>query len=387
MLPKAQSSDRAYPVKIQPYVVRCILEHRWLVLGAWLILISALHVPQHGWSWHFVPTGVHALFSPAPLSLYAQHPELQMGPLTFVVAAPFVLLLHGVVGEVAGMLLMLAVGLVIVREVRIISVGRDTEPDLRWFVTALLLLSVWAELAVHWGHLDDALAMLGGVVGLRLVREGHPVGAAIAFGLAVDFKPWALPFAVLLFLAPRRQWAAVATACAVVVCAGWLPFILGDPGTLTALKFGIPVDAASTLHLFDSVARTTPRWDRYAQALIAIVVAAIAIWRRRWASVLLIVVAIRLLLDPATKNYYDAGLTVGTAVFDVAAGVGLLPIVTIGSILLVYVPSYALATQPETRGIVRTIGLVLILATTFLAPMRSNSAPRVTSTQDDLVTT
>src|SRR5206468_10142558 len=64
-------------------------------------------------SWYFARLGVHTLLSPVGLHLYALHPQLQMGPLTFVVCAPFVLL-GGAIGRPAAMVMMLLAGLIAV---------------------------------------------------------------------------------------------------------------------------------------------------------------------------------------------------------------------------------------------------------------------------------
>ena len=380
MTPERAASKNRHPA-VRAAALSRIREYPWVVLSLWTLLIAVLHSPHHGWSWHYFVTGAHSLFGSAPLSLYAHHPELQMGPLAFVAAAPFVLLVHGTIGEVLAMILMLAIGLAIVREIRMVSFQGDVRKDTRWILSGMLLMAAWAELAVHWGHLDDALALLAAVTAIRLLRTGHTLGAATALALAVDCKPWALPFAILLFWSPKRTWLASGAVWVLVVSAAWLPFLLGDPGTLTAIRFGITVDTASTLHLFDAADRATPRWDRYAQVSIALILAGISMWRHRWANVLVIVIAVRLLLDPGTKNYYDAGLLVGTAVFDIAATAGIVPILTITAIALVYLPSYALAAEPSARGIVRTVGLLLILGASLWSRfLRRTLSPGATRT-------
>jgi hypothetical protein len=341
--------------------------HPWLVLGVWAGLWSVGRVLAHGASWHYLVTGVHALFSAHPLSLYAVHPELQMGPLTFLVGAPFVLLLPGIIGEVAVMAFMLVIGLLILRELRTLSAASVSSSH--WLAFGVLAIPVWTEVAVHWGHLDDALALYGAALGLRLIRTGHPFASAITLALAVDFKPWAAPFAALLLMAPRRLWIPVAALWVGVVAAAWLPFFIGDPTTVSALRFAIPIDTSSTLHLLGIPGRSTPSWDRYAQVGGAFVLAAIAIWRKRWAAVFLIIIVVRLLLDPGTKNYYDAGLILGAGVFDLSLSLTLLPYAAMAAFALVYVPSYALGGVPEVRGPIRTAALIGLLAAAFFLPM------------------
>ncbi len=46
--------------------------------------------------------------------------------------------------------------------------------------------------------------------------------SAVVLGLAVDFKPWALPFVAIVLIAPRRQWVpgALVWVAVVAVCMG-----------------------------------------------------------------------------------------------------------------------------------------------------------------------
>ncbi|MCU1526818.1 MAG: hypothetical protein JWP75_581 [Frondihabitans sp.] len=334
--------------------------HAWPILIIWSLVCAGAHAGQHAWSWHFLVTGVHALFSAHPLQLYAQHPELQMGPLSFLVGAPFVLLLRGGVGEVAGILVLVAVGLLLIREMRLLATPPNRQRQ--WFFVALLIVPAWAEIAVHWVHIDDALALLSAIIALRLIRTGHPLGGALLLGVAVDFKPWAVGFAALLLVTPRRQWLPLGALWVAVVAIAWGPFLLGDPSTLAALRYAIPIDSASTLHLIGTPGHGTPSWDRYAQLIGGFLLASVAVWRGRWASVFLLVVVIRLLLDPATKNYYDAALVIGAGIADLAASTAAVPVLTLIAVALVYIPSYGLNGFPEERAIIRTVALLALAA-------------------------
>jgi hypothetical protein len=358
-----------------------LVRHSWLVLILWSVVISLVHIPVHGSSWHYFVTGAHAFVSPDLLSLYARHPELQMGPLTFLVVAPFVLVLHGVPGELGAIALMTAVGLLVVRELRVLSADRFSRGQ--WLLVSLIIMAVWTELSVHWAHVDDAMALLCSIIGLRLIRTGHPWAAAVLLALAVDFKPWAAPFVALLLLASPRRWVPLGIVWLATVAVAWVPFFLGDPGTLTALRFGISIDPASTLHLLGTPGNVTPSWDRYAQIFGAVVLAAIAVWRKRWAAVFLVVVAVRLLLDPGTKNYYDAGLVVGAGLFDLALSYSIVPLATIATFVLVYLPSYALADLPTVRGLLRSIVLLALLVAAFVWPRTSSGHEADRSTAPD----
>jgi hypothetical protein len=350
------------------------LRRPWPVLVVWALVWALSHAAAHGWSWHFLVSGVDAFFSPNVLSLYADHPELQMGPLTFLVSGPFVLLTPGAVGQALVMLGLTAVGLLVVREVRLVTVDLGTGSQRSWFLVSLLILVVWSEIAVHWVHVDDAGALLFGVVALRLARQGRFLPAAIAIGLAIDFKPWAIPFAAIVFLAPFRRWVPLGLVAVGVVLVAWLPFVLGNSETLTAMKFAIPVDPASTLHLLDPNATGTPPWDRYAQILGALVLGVLAVARRRWWALVAVVIAVRLLLDPGAKNYYDVGIVLGAGIVDIALAFSVVPLATLSVFVFVYLPSYLLQDDPGPRSVLRTACLVLVLVLALAVPVRRRRA-------------
>jgi len=60
----------------------------------------------------------------------------------------------------------------------------------------------------------------------------------------------------------------------------------------------------------------------------------------------MVVIALRILIDPATKTYYEAGLLVRTAVFDIALCAFILPLATIATFLTVYLHPPQLSTRP-----------------------------------------
>ncbi len=157
--------------------------------------------------------------------------------------------------------------------------------------------------------------------------------------------------------------------------------MIGNPGTIGAAKFGIPIETASTLHFLGLPDHLTPSWDRYAQVVLALALAALAIARKRWAAVFLIVIVVRLLLDPGTKNYYDVGLVIGAAIFDLALSSAMIPWATITASALVYLPSYLLVDVPLVRGIARTAALLLLLGAAFLwrKPPSESPSPSVQS--------
>src|SRR3981081_1606911 len=60
----------------------------WAAVAAWTALWAWLQSNPSGLSWHFFVSGSTLLFHGSGLNVYAEHPELQIGPLAFVAAAP-----------------------------------------------------------------------------------------------------------------------------------------------------------------------------------------------------------------------------------------------------------------------------------------------------------
>lgn len=186
-------------------------------------------------------------------------------------------------------------------------------------VAALFFVPVWMYVAVRSTHVDDVLALLCGVLALKLAVDGRAMPAGAAVALAVDAKPWALPFLCVVILLPtvRRRLEGI-LAAAMLTLAAWLPFVLADPHTLSRLShFTIRNQPTSVLRLIGVTART-PAWDRPAQAVLGFALAGLAIRRGRWPAILLLVLAARVVLDPGVNRYYTAGIAVGALVWDVA---------------------------------------------------------------------
>jgi hypothetical protein len=334
----------------------------WWVFAAWSVLWLAAHGIRSGFSWHYFVTGTHVLFSRHALHLYAQNRELQIGPVTFLVAAPFVFLLTGTLGKMAVIVAMSASGLALLTQIRRLQPARTAATDSELLILGLLVIPVWSEAAVHWAHLDDVLALLFALFGVRALRSQHPILAAALLGISVDCKPWALGFAPLLLLSEHHRLRA-GLAYLTAIAVAWLPFYLGDTRTLAASQYRIINDRASVLRLLGVDTATTPSWCRPAQLALALILVTIATVRGRWAAAIMIGVAARLLLDPGAKNYYDAGLVAGSALYDAALVVVGVPWVTLAVLAMSWLPSYVLTSAPHWRGALRAVlfvGLIVI---------------------------
>jgi hypothetical protein len=348
-----------------------VLAHAWRWLGLWSVVLVAVEVvsdPKWHGSWFYIVRGVHVLLGPHALTLYATHPELQMGPVTFIVSAPFVLLPPSI-GVAAAAFAMQGAGLLALREVRALLHPGDVSGDRRWFVTAGLVMAAWTLLAVRYGHPDDVLALVGAVLGLRLLRAGAVLRAALVLGLAVDCKPWIAPLAFVLLAAPRRQWLRAGLVFGSVVVVVWAPFLI-QPGSLRAMGFTIAVDPTATIRLLGMAGGRTPVWCRPAQLVVGSVLVAVVARRGRPEAALLVVVVVRLLLDPSTHLYYDAGALLGACLLDVTATI---PIATVVALVGVQLPPYLLPTDNRSEAIIRLLAL-LLLALLALAGRRRRTA-------------
>lgn len=322
-----------------------------LLLWAWAAVWVVPFLAVSSVSWHFFPLGSRLLLGNAPgdgLDLYAAHPQLQFGPLTLLAATPLVDLPYRP-GERLALLALAALGPVLLLSLRRLMTGAHRER--RLLLAGLVVIPVWDEVAVHFGHLDDVLALGLGVAALHAVAARRPLLAAVLLAAAADAKPWALGFVVLLLVFRGRPLLQAIGVYAAGVVAAWLPFLLDAPATVTRLgHFTIPVAPSSALHVFGVAAIRTPPWDRPAQLLLGLGLGVLAVRRGHWPAVLLMVVAARLVLDPATYPYYTSGAVLAAAVADLLLTGTTVPVLTLVSAVTLYAVRFApmpeVLTQP-----------------------------------------
>ncbi len=287
----------------------------WLAVTAWTSGWAIAQAHPSGISWHFFRSGADALIHGSGLHVYADNPTLQIGPLAFLVAAA----IGGVAGTHAlGVVqVVMTAGLLAVLAA-LASLLPPAGRAVRVLLAGLVLAPAWTVLSVRWAHLDDVLALVLLAAGLWAVRRGrgHPVLAALAFAAACAAKPWAVIGLPLLLVLPYRwRWRAVVYAVA-GTAAAWLPFLMADPGTLSALHPDVRVADSSVMWWLGYHGTYLPAWDRLAQLLGAPLVALVAVWRGAWPGALLAGVAVRLVLDPQDIAYYAAGAVLAALVLD-----------------------------------------------------------------------
>lgn len=302
---------------------------RFAVLTLWTIPWAFYFSVAGGFSWHYFVQGSRLLFDGAEpgqpaggLHLYANYPQLQIGPVTFALAQ---LLRQG--GEANGVFaaeaFMTLLGLVVLYCVE--RIGHAMRPELvrtRQLDRTMLIgggafMVGWTDLSVAIGHLDDVLALTFVTLAVWALTANLPTIAGLCLGLSVDAKPWALVFLALIVTVPRFMRGEVALATCAVVVAAWLPFVIVDVHTLTAAsQFTIPNEPSSALRALGVPDASTPRWDRLAQIGLGCVLGGIATWRRRWPAIVLLGVGARVVLDPGVYAYYTAGILLGALLWD-----------------------------------------------------------------------
>ena len=305
----------------------------WAGVAAWTALWAWMQSNPSGLSWHFFVTGSHVLFQGSGLNLYADHPELQIGPLAFVVAAPLAVI--GDAAQPVALMVMTAGGLACLY--LIAPLVSPPHHQLRVFLAALLLMPAWTVLSVRFGHLDDVLALVLAVGALRAVASNRAALAGLALGGAAAAKPWALGFLPLLLVLDRPRLAALGTALASIVAA-WAPFLIANPATLAALRPPVGVAPSSGLHALGYRGDVIPAWDRGAQFVLGPLAAMAPVLRGRWPGLFLVAVAVRLALDPKDNPYYIGGAALAAVIFDLLGTRQIVPWATIVTVLVLWQP-------------------------------------------------
>jgi hypothetical protein len=352
----------------------------WAGVAAWTALWAGLQSNPSGLSWHFFVSGSHMLFNEAGLNLYAEHPELQIGPLAFLVAAPLTYL--GDAAQPLALILMTAAGPLCLAWIA--PLVPDPHRRLRVFLAALVLMPAWTVLSVRFGHLDDVVALVLAVGALRAIIANRAALAGLALGAAVAAKPWALGFIPLLLVLDKQRLAAAGSALAGVIAA-WAPFMVANPATLAALRPPVGVAPSSGLHALGYRGDLIPAWDRVGQFVLAPIAALAPVLRGRWSGLFLVAVAVRLAMDPKDNPYYIGGAALAAVIFDLLATRWTIPWATLVTLLLLWQPwatdyAHRLETSagitlwwfqnPGIIGIVHLGWSVTMIALVLFAPLQ-----------------
>ena len=352
------------------------LRRHTALLGLWTVVWFLLVARSGGVSWHYLQQGEQLLFGGAPgggLSLYAQHPELQIGPVSLLAArlfAPF----QPQTGQLVAEAVMSALGLVM-----LILVGRTAAQyhlgtgtnhrrlQQRILIAGLAFIPMWVEVSVRFAHLDDVLALFFTTLAVHSLSRGGSTAVGVWLALAVDAKPWALSFAALLLVLPQGRRLRVAALFCGLVAVAWLPFYLGNLDSVAAARFAIPNQPASSLRWLGVSAQSTPPWDRPAQLSLGLVLGALAVLRGRWPAVVLLGADARILLDPSVYTYYTASVLLGTLIWDAVGQRRLVPWWSWIALLSLYGGTLLIPSDPA-RGLVRLGFVALSTAYVLLWP-------------------
>ncbi|WP_235215423.1 hypothetical protein [Phaeacidiphilus oryzae] len=352
------------------------------LLSVWAAVWFAIAERHGGVSWHYLRSGQQLLFG-APgggLALYANHPELQIGPVSFLAAGIFSPFRPGL-GETLAEAVMSGLGLAM-----LIVVGRTAAHyyrgtgtnhhrlQQRILIAGAAFVPMWVEVSVRFAHLDDVLALFFTTLAVRRLVSGHAAGTAVFLALAVDSKPWALPFLALLLALPREQRLRSAVLTVTLIGAAWLPFYLGDIHSFAAARYAIPNQPASSLRWLGVHDPGTPSWDRPAQVLLGFLLGALAVRRGHWPAVVLVSANARIALDPSVYTYYSASVLLGTLLWDAIGQRRLVPWYSWVALLILYGTSLALPHSP-VQGLIRlafaTLSTLAVLLTRRPKPGRS----------------
>ncbi|MFF2042968.1 hypothetical protein ACFVVX_21330 [Kitasatospora sp. NPDC058170] len=354
-----------------------------VLLVAWTVLWFLLVEPSGGFSWHYLRQGEELLFSgqaDGGLSLYAHHPELQIGPISLAVARlfdPFPAHTGQILAEATmsglGLVMLVLVG----RTAAWYYLGTGTNHrrlQQRLLVAGLAFIPMWVEVSVRFAHLDDVLALFFTTLAAHALSRGRSTMVAVHLALAVDSKPWALAFAPLILALPRPAWLRTALWFAGLVAVAWLPFYLGNLDTMAAAKFTIPNQPASALRWFGVTDPTTPWWDRPTQFALGLGLGGLAVWRGRWPAVVLLGADARILLDPSVYTYYSASILLGTLLWDAVGQKRLVPWWSWIALATLY-GGTLLIPSDSARGFVRLAFVIVSAAYVLLWPTKRPRRP------------
>jgi hypothetical protein len=283
-----------------------------------------------------------SLYSGGGLHLYVTDPQLQIGPLAFLLIAPFewlpwsivaalfvaVMALCGLAATVTAMRIGQAV-----RGASLSSVGIPVA------AAGAVVAGIWGYDSGAWRHLDDAIALLLTAVSMFLIVRGKPwwlVG--LLLGTAAAMKPWAVILVPVIFGLPRRDVAKTLLMVITTAAAWWAPFVIGAPQTASALgRYLVVVQPGSVLHLF-GFHGTVQSWLRPTQFVLGVGAGTVIARRGSWIAAPLAAIAIRVVTDPYAYGYYGLGPLLFAFIYDCAGDSGTdLPALTAATALAEFV--------------------------------------------------
>lgn len=372
-----------------PIVVRAVRARTiiWLFV---LAAVAARYVGRSDGDWEEIFDATGLLFGvhgpihhlPGGLHLYASYPEFQFGPLALIAAVP--LWAAGWSARWLAAVTMLGIGwasLVLIdraasgtggiagTDVGAARPARVEPAELGRLVGGVVAAVAWVPLAARYLHIDDALAVLAIVGAVVAIRCERGVLAGLLVGAAIGCKPWAAPMMPMLAGLPRTQWRRAGAAAVAATAAVWLPFLIAAPSMVRAGSPQVDVSDASVLRLFGVPGGIGPGWVRPVQLVVAGMCATVAATRGRWTGVALVVLAVRILVDPGTFEYYTSALVVAALVWDTVARSSAVPVATVCAALALDLAEVVVASA-TARAVLRLGAVLGLVGWVTCAPIR-----------------
>lgn len=322
-----------------------------LVLPGTLATVMALGARGPTSDWDAAITGGRYLLS-GHLTVYADRPRVQMGPLALLLA-----------GVLPGPVYVVAVCVLLPLTLWMMTLPYP--PTRQTYVCALmggmLLAWPWAGFGVQ-GHGDDALVVFGVVTIASAMSLKRETWIVAGFVVAIAAKPTAILFLPLAFMHSRRAGILATLGGGLL----WAPFILADvPGFLAAAPgqgelwpYSVPALLGSVPHM------GIPGWVRPAQLVGGVALCWFLARRSGPAAAVAGVLAFRVLLEPGTWNYYSTSVIAAAILLDLARGwrVPWAAVLAFVSFLSAFGVPLTMA-----RGVVRILALLGVLALAFTA--------------------
>lgn len=300
--------------------------------------------------WNYFELGAHAivghhtnpLYAGGGLHLYVTNPQLQIGPLAFLVIAPFEWLRWSTLAALF-VAVMALIGMAAVTAAmstgQALRGSRLASTPVPIAIAAALVAGIWGYNCATWRHLDDAIALLLSVAAMRLILARKPwwlVG--LMLGTAAATKPWAIILVPVILGLPRRDRARTLLVVLATTAAWWAPFIVAAPQTTVALgRYIVLVEPGSVLHLL-GFRGTVQSWLRPTQFMLGIGIGGLVALRRSWIAAPLAAIAVRVMTDPYIYAYYGLGPLLLAFLYDCSgeSGTGF-PVFTAATALVEFV--------------------------------------------------
>ncbi|MBB2902849.1 hypothetical protein FHR75_003685 [Kineococcus radiotolerans] len=347
-----------------------LLRHRFALTWAVATLSVVVHItvfqPPGDWNYFELFSRWVQTRPGQSLDFFAANPSTWIGPLVLIACAPLAQLPATVAVWVVALLLVTALPVCLrLLERTAIETGIPDGRRLHAVSAAggLLAIVCWQELSVTFVHPEDALVAVLGCCALLAVVRRRPWVAAVCLGLAASGKPWAVGLLAVVLAAGtgRRRWAAL-TLGGLLAVGPWLPFVLGAPDTVEALRTASnTVVPGSPMGQFGYADGAFPWFTRPLQFGAVFAGAALAVRAGRLDLVLVAGVGARLATEPQLWSYYWATLVVGALAADLLSR-RRVPLWTTGAVLVGYELPRIVDVTPNTMALLQAGPLLVVLA-------------------------